>query len=50
MEAYYGGMVKSRNNSPCIIIDKVITTLNESTNFEDAYLVEGIKYNLLSVA
>ena len=47
VEAYDGGMVKLRNKSPCIMIGKGIVAFNESTTCEDAYLVEGLKYNLL---
>ena len=32
------------------MIDKGTIALNESTTYEDAYVVEGLKYNLLSVA
>ena len=46
VEAYDGGMVKFDNNSPCTVIGKGIVALNESTNCEDVYLVEGLKYNL----
>ena len=43
-------MVKFGKNLPCMMIDKGTIALNESTTYEDAYVVEGLKYNLLSVA
>lgn len=49
-KAYGGGTVKFDNNSPCIVIGKGIVVVNESTTYGDVSLVEGLKYNMLSVS
>ena len=50
VEAYDGGKGNFRKNLLCTIVGKGTVALNESTNYKDLYLVEGLKYNLLSVA
>ena len=50
MEHYDGGSVKFGNNEPCCIKGKGCISPNNELRCDNAYWVEGLKHNLLSVA
>ena len=50
MERYDGGSVKFGNNEPCCIKGKRCISLTNELRCHNAYWIEGIKNNLLSVA
>ncbi|GLJ46749.1 hypothetical protein SUGI_0985870 [Cryptomeria japonica] len=50
MENCDGGLVRFDNDAPCEVKGKGSIALNDKTNCEDVYWVEGLKYSLLSVA
>ena len=47
---YDGNSVRFGNNAPCLIKGKWSTKLTEKILCDNAYYVEGINYNLLSVS
>ena len=49
-EHYDGGSLRFGNNEPCCIKGKRRISLTKELIFNDAYWVEGLKHNLLSVA
>lgn len=50
MEHYDGGSVRFGNNEPCYIKGKGCILLTNELRRDNAYWVEGLKHNLLSVA
>ena len=50
MEHYDGGSVRFGNNKPCCIKGKEFVSLTSKIRCDNAYWVEGLKHNLLSVA
>ena len=50
MEHYDGGSVRFGNNEPCCIKEKGCISLTSELVCDNAYWVEGLKNNLLSVA
>jgi hypothetical protein len=50
MEKYNGGSVRFGNNDPCLIKGKGTITLSNGIKCDNAYWVEGLRHNLLSVA
>ena len=50
MEYYDGGSLSFRNNEPCCIKGKGCLSLTNELSCDNAYWVEGLKNNLLSVA
>jgi hypothetical protein len=50
MEPYNRGSVRYGNNEPCFIEGKKCISLTNELVCENAYSVEGLKHNLLSVA
>ena len=50
MENYHGGSVRFGNNEPCYIKGKGCILLTNELRCDNAYWVEGLKNNLLSVA
>ena len=50
MEHYDGGSVRFRNNELCCIKKKVFISLTNEFRCDNAYWVEGLKNNILSVA
>ena len=50
MEHYHGGSVRFGNNEPCSIKGKGCISLTDELRCDNAYWVEGIKNNLLSLA
>ena len=50
MEHYDGGSVRFGNNEPCCIKGKGRISLTNKLRCDNAYWVEGLKHNLLSVA
>ena len=50
MEYCGGGSVRFGNNEPCNIKGKGCISLNKEPVCDNAYWVEGLKHNLLSVA
>ena len=50
MEPYDGGSVRFGNNEPCCIKGKGCISLTNELVCDNAYWVEGLKHNLLSVA
>ena len=50
MEHYDGGSVRFGNKEPCCIKGKGQISLTSKLRCENAYCVEGLKHNLLSVA
>lgn len=50
MQYYDGGSVRFGNNEPCYIKGKCFISLTNKHRCYNAYLVEGLKHNLLSVA
>ena len=50
MEPYDGGCVRFRNNEPCYIKGKGRISLTRELICDNAYWVEGLKHNILSVA
>ena len=50
MEHYDGGSVRFGNNEPCCIHGKGYISLTNELRCDNAYWVEGLKHNLLSVA
>ena len=49
-EYYYGGSVRFGNDEPCCIKRKCLISLTNKLLCVNAYWVEGLKHNLLSVA
>ena len=49
-EVYDGGSVRFGNNEPCCIKGKGHISLTNELVCDNAYWVEGLKHNLLSVA
>ena len=49
-EYYDGGSVRFGNNEPCCIKGKGCISLTNESICDNAYWVEGLKHNLLSVA
>ena len=50
MEHYDGGSIRFGNNEPCCIKEKVCILLTNELICDNAYWVEGLKHNLLSLA
>ena len=50
MEHYNGGIVRFGNNEPCCIKGKWCISLANELRCDNAYWVEGLKHNLVSVA
>ena len=50
MEYYDGGSVRFWNNEPCCIKGKGHISLTNEFVCDNAYWVEGLKHNILSVA
>lgn len=50
MEDCNGGIVRFRNDAPCVVKGKGSIALNNKKNCDDVYWVEGLKYSLLSLA
>ena len=50
MEYYDGGSVRFENNEPCNIKRKGYISLTKELVCDNAYWIEGLKHNLLSVA
>lgn len=50
LEDYDGGYVRFGNDAPCLVKGKGSITLLDNAKCNDVYWVEGLKYNLLSVA
>ena len=50
LEEYDVGTVKPRNYVPCPMKGRVTLILNDKIRFDDAYWVQGLNYNLLSIA
>lgn len=50
LDYYDGGSIKSRNNEPCYVKGKGCIPLIDELKCDNAYWVEGLRYNLLSVA
>ena len=47
---YDGNSVRFGNYAPCLITDKGSIKLIEKISCDDAYYVEGLNYNFLSVS
>ena len=50
MEKYDGGSVRFVNNDQCLIKGKGRIVLSNSIKCDNAYWVEGLRHNLLSVS
>ena len=50
LEHYDGGSVKFGDNEPCYVKGKGCIALTDELKCDNAYWVEGLRYNLLSVA
>lgn len=50
VEHYNGSCVKFWNDAPCYVKHKGSIILNDKIICDNAYWVDGLKYNLLSVA
>ena len=50
MEHYDGGSVRFGNNEPCCVKGKGCISLTNELRCDNAYWVEGLKHNLMSVA
>ena len=50
LEHYECGSVRFGNNDPCYVKGKGCITLNKGMRCDNAYWVEGLRHNLLSVA
>ena len=50
LEHYNGSCVKFGNDAPCYVKGKGSIILNDKIRCDNAYWVDGLKYNLLSVA
>ena len=49
LSQYDGNSVRFRNDAPCIIKGKSFIKLTKNISCDNAYYVEGLNYNLLSV-
>lgn len=49
LEHYDGGIVRFRNDEPCYVKGKGCIALTNELKCDNAYWVEGLKHNLLSV-
>ena len=47
---YDGNSVRSGNDAPCLIKEKSSIKITDKISCDNAYYVEGLKYNLLSVS
>ena len=47
---YDGNSVRFRNDAPCLIKGKCSIKIIEKISCDNAYYVEGLNYNLLSVS
>lgn len=45
-----GGSIKLGNDVPCLVKGRGSLTLNDKITCDDAYWVQGLKYNLLSIS
>ena len=50
LEHYDGGSVRFGNNEPCYVKGKGCIALTKGIKCYNAYRVEGLRYNILSVA
>lgn len=50
LEHYNGSCVKFGNDAPCYVKGKGSIILNDKIRCDNAHWVDGLKYNLLSVA
>lgn len=50
LDEYDGGSIRMGNDAPCMVRGKGSLMINDRIKCENAYWVDGLNYNLLSVA